>query len=414
MNVVDHRILIPRSPDAIWDYISDLSHNPEWQVDCTNISFLSSRRDGAGVRWRYSTRQGREYVAETTAWYDKLGYEYTFVDGSPFRESKGRIRLQEIAEGTIVQWTFNYEVGGLLGGMRNAVGLKRQTEGALIDSLKTLWKVIQEGTANEKVREIKSLMRDAPDYEARAHYKSRHPSNKAEQPANPTPPPQGLQIVEPPLSEEDTRPRAPVKIKTEEHAAYSEPEQHVAEAAPSIHTEVEAEPLDVPMEETVIELAAEIIVNIPDEVEADTDLPAVKLPERGAYLATTEEEPVVTAPSTEESREVAEVSVPAELQEEQAELSFTSRTTQEERPASVDFSKMSTAEVSVFDLFGLPRPSQTQEMQSVVVPNPTPVVDAPVKKAVEPIAEAPQQQDPQRIGMRLQLRRKQVKLRRPG
>ena len=136
MNIIDHRILVPKSPELIWEYISSLDKNPTWQVECQSIALLSSRQDGAGTRWRYSNPKGHEFVIEVTAWYEGLGYEYTLVDGTSYRENKGRIRLQEIAEGTVIQWTFTYEMDGLLGGVRNAVLHKRQLENVMVDSLK--------------------------------------------------------------------------------------------------------------------------------------------------------------------------------------------------------------------------------------------------------------------------------------
>src|SRR5690606_14538533 len=112
MNVIDHAILISASPTFIWRFLGDVSQNPKWQEDCTNISFLTTQHEGKGARWRYSTTKGKDVVVEITAWYDTLGYEYMIVDGSSVGENKGRMRLQEIAEGTLVQWTFNYEVEG--------------------------------------------------------------------------------------------------------------------------------------------------------------------------------------------------------------------------------------------------------------------------------------------------------------
>ena len=167
MTIIDHRILIPAAPDVVWNYISDITHNPDWQVDCRDVIFLTSRREGPGVRWRYAAPNGHEYVTAVTAWYNGLGYEYYLVDGAPYRENKGRIRLQEIPEGTIVQWTFTYELGGVFGGMRNALGLNRQVDQTIAESLKMLWQKIKESGAASRPHEAKSLMRDAPNVDAR-------------------------------------------------------------------------------------------------------------------------------------------------------------------------------------------------------------------------------------------------------
>ncbi len=234
MTTIDHRILIPAAPDVVWNYVSDITHNPDWQIDCQEVIFLTSRREGPGVRWRYAAPGGRECVIAVTAWYNGLGYEYYFVDGMPFRENKGRIRLQEIPEGTIVQWTFTYELGGVLGGMRNALGMSRQVDHTIADSLKTLWQKIKNSTGPSRVYEAKSLMRDAPDVEARKAYQRRHPSPAAggapgeTVPTSPqvakftAEPPiheddgQPISVIdEPPIEEGDTRPRHPVTAADE-------------------------------------------------------------------------------------------------------------------------------------------------------------------------------------------------------
>lgn len=176
MTTIDQRILIPTAPDVVWEYICDINNNLSWQVDYAAISFLSSRKQGSGARWRYTDKRRREFVIEITTWYDGLGYEYTFVDGEAFRENVGRIRLQEIPEGTVVQWTFSYEMGGLLGGLSNAMGKRRRLEKTMVNSLRELWQVMRQQRRNQPF-ESKSLMQEAPDVEARSRYRPRHPSS---------------------------------------------------------------------------------------------------------------------------------------------------------------------------------------------------------------------------------------------
>src|SRR5688572_27543286 len=161
MNTVDQRILIPTPPDVVWEYISDITKNPQWQSDCKSVTFLTSKRSGPGMRWRSAAAKGREQVIEITAWYDGLGYQYTYVDGIPFRNGMGRIRLQEIPEGTVVQWTIQYEMGGLLGGVRGSFGIMKQLETMMAASLNMLKKQVNNSGAAQNWREAKSLMRDA-------------------------------------------------------------------------------------------------------------------------------------------------------------------------------------------------------------------------------------------------------------
>lgn len=234
MTTIDQRILIPTPPEVVWEYISEIRNNPRWQAGCTGVNFLTSKVSGPGTRWRQTVEKSSEQVIEIAAWYEGLGYQYTYIDGMPFRDGIGRIRLQEIPEGTVVQWTITYEMGGLLGGMRSSLGLNRRLETMMVTSLKALWKQVNESGSAQRLREAKSLMRDAPDAEARANYKPRHVpvvdlrtegDGEAAPPVTPVPapaplseldgdakyrPPAGYTIPEPPVAEDDTRPRQPV------------------------------------------------------------------------------------------------------------------------------------------------------------------------------------------------------------
>jgi hypothetical protein len=259
MHTIDQRILIPTPPDIIWSLISDIARNPDWQEDCRSVSFLTSRREGPGTRWRFTTEKGREAVAEIIAWYQGLGYEYNFIDGMPYRENKGRIRLQEIPEGTVVQWTFSYDLGGPLGGMRNALGTSRQLENAMAASLKTLWREANRLSASERdVIDAKSLIREAPDVEARSQYKPRHASaldeaaeaaheagaaaeSKVEAAAEVQPevlPAIVIDADEPPITIEDTQPHPAVDVE----AGAGEPPVSEPEAVDQAVTAEAAEP----------------------------------------------------------------------------------------------------------------------------------------------------------------------------
>jgi alkylated DNA nucleotide flippase Atl1 len=342
MNILDHKILIPASPEAVWRHISDITQNPTWQVDCRSISFLSSRRDGPGVRWRYTTDQGRECVVETTAWYDGLGYEYTFVDGVPYRSSRGRLRLQEIPEGTVVQWTFNYEIGGVIGGVRNAISVKRNLENMMTDSLQTLWRYLKQSGVVEPSREAKSAMRDALDYEARANYKPRHPSALANQ----------MGIVEPPIAEDDTRPRP----------AVTSPESDFLGDVP-------ADDRQFMPPHAAIDLAGkteeEIRVDLDriHEIETQTDLTLEAL-----------------APEVNPSEPL-----------------------------------MDTSEISVFEVFGLPKPSETQEMRAISLESAATATaqSAAIEHDAETLELPIRQTSFRRVGQRILARRKLISIRRP-
>lgn len=177
MNIIDQAILIPASPGFIWRFVGDLSKNVDWQEGLTDISFLTTRHEGKGTRWRYSTANGHDVIAEIVAWYDTVGYEYQIVDGARFSDNLGRIRLQEIAEGTRVRWTFQYEPSGVFGSLRHSMGRKRSIANSIQDSLRNLHKLIQEETGGISTHEAKASLKEAPDVDERSSYQPRHPSS---------------------------------------------------------------------------------------------------------------------------------------------------------------------------------------------------------------------------------------------
>jgi hypothetical protein len=423
MNILDHRILVPKSPQIVWEVLSDLSRNPTWQINYSTLSFLTSRHTGSGVRWRYTTTNGREYVAETTAWYDGLGYEYILVDGVQFRENKGRIRLQEIAEGTIVQWTFSYDVGGLLGGVRNALSYKRQFEPVMVDSLKMLWRVLHQAQ-DESSREAKSILREGLNYEARAQYKPRHPSAKVDSPA--TEPNIQPIIIEPPLSDDDTRPRAPVVVdipvtaeKVDEPILLPDFQRPVVgddvpffvpEQVNAISTQEHAKVADnEAVDDGLVVLESPLIVTpvikLSDSESLASDLikPPGVLPEQPVIVEIASAAPVLpdaisNDPPTSLGEVLSEAVAPTAT-EKIVEKS-------DELAPVVNVSKLDTAAMSVFDVFGLPKPSETQEMRPVVSGS------EPIRPTVEAVAVGSNKSP--RTGLRLMLRRKHVRLRRPG
>lgn len=250
MDIIDQAILIPASPGFIWRFVGDLSKNVDWQEDLTHISFLTTQHEGKGTRWRYSTAKGHDVIAEIVAWYDTLGYEYKVVDGAKFGSNQGYIRLQEIAEGTRVRWTFHYEPRGVFGGLRNSMGRKRSIASGIEESLRNLYKLIQEETGGISTHQAKATLKEAPDVEERSSYQPRHPSafvdsalkdiydrseSSAKQPIS-------YQLDHetapaPPLADEDTKPNPvaqaamPPQDEAESTAAPFAPEPAVKEPA---------------------------------------------------------------------------------------------------------------------------------------------------------------------------------------
>ena len=176
MNVIDLEILIPASPEFIWRFLGDPAALPQWQEDVTSVSFLSTQREGHGTRWRATADKSKDVVVEVSAWYDTLGYEYRLMDGTSFADNQGRIRLHEVPDGTLVRWTFQYQLGGVLGGLRNAMRLKRSTTNQLQASLRNLHQLILQESGGISTHEAKASVREAPDVDERLSYQPRHPT----------------------------------------------------------------------------------------------------------------------------------------------------------------------------------------------------------------------------------------------
>jgi hypothetical protein len=467
MNTIDQRILIPAPPDVVWAYLSDITHNPNWQADCQNVAFLTSKREGPGTRWRYSTARNREQVAEISAWYNGLGYEYSIIDGAPFRRNTGRIRLQEIPEGTVVQWTFSYEMGGLFGAGR---GASRQVETMMETSLKNLWRRITQTNSGKTIHEAKSLMRDAPDVEARSQYKPRHPSAAKEdavpEPRNfterraPEKPAQPLiiedeigiddlgvarfqppvRIQEPPVAEGDTRPRPPViGNEAEQQAAppIEEPDFLASLNAPTAFEPDFLSSIDTP--NAITDLPSPIVRQPIPEVKEEDTRPRPAIPEATADVTTKEELPKPAPASV--VKEEAPPSMSATERpapDEEAHAAFKPPTNEPaasipvERPTLISTSAElpaikldvtradDTGERSIWEIFGLPRPSETGEIKAVVTDTPATDEAAPISyPRIEIPSEAPRPYigaipSEGRVGLRLRARRKLVRLRRPS
>ncbi|MEQ8673329.1 MAG: SRPBCC family protein [Aggregatilineales bacterium] len=425
MNRIDHRILVHSTPEMVWSFLSSIENNPAWQVNCRELSFLTSTRTGQGTRWRMIDESGRTYIVEITAWYNQLGYEYVIVDGSPYKHNQGRIRLQEIAEGTIIEWSFSYELGGLLSGVRNALMVRRSIENMIVDSLWTLWRQIGQAQSDGSFQ-AKSLMRDAPDVEQRASYKPRHPvvlesttspsTYKAEENVP--------FIAEPPVTQDDTRPRPPVTDESEQsqQTSATTPERESV-TEPDFLSDMSTSEFDriaTPEKYTPEHMRATTIepvdITPPEEPEKAQAEPSPEFiltkPEKSPFAPprdTIEDEsqivePAITQDDTAPRPAVVESRIqqdtPDKIEPHKAdEVTEVLPKSAEIMPKSYD--KEDTGQISVFDLFGIPKPSETQQMEAVTIPqetapaeqvsSPEPVVvDAPVEVAKEtpPVPEA--------------------------
>jgi hypothetical protein len=422
MDTIDQRILIPTSPDRVWEYISNIDNNPRWQAGCRRVAFLTSVKNGSGARWRCETDRGSDFVVEVTAWYERMGYEYTIVDGLAFKQNRGRLRLQEVAEGTVIQWTFSYDPGGLLGGLRNTISTRRNFENMIIESLWSLWRQISQQKSDKPADfTAKSLMQDAPDVEARSQYKPRYPSVLTQE----KPDLQGATISEPPISDEDTRPR-PAAQTAERDAAG---EEHPPASDPDFLTDVPESPevadptdtaetsqADQPTEEVAQAEPSqpEHVESVLDDTAKSPPVAAPELPKKGVEMPpelTEEDEEILDRVRDSIRKEKEEEEGGGEVEEEVDRASSP-------QPAPLsDSQDTDPAKVSVFELFGVPRPSDDSGQ-----PAAPPAASPPAEQLLSPAEPAPEKVSPApatpplrevRIGLRLRLRRSQLKLRSP-
>jgi len=451
--IIDHAINIPAPTQIVWALISNPEQFPRWQSDCQRVAFLTTQRRGKNTRLRCMGDSGKEYVMEISAWYEGLGYEYKIVDGGPYETNQGRLRLQEIAEGTVVQWTFTYSMAGVLGSLRN-MGVRRSAENQVVDSLRNLYRFVRDSAGENNIKVVKSMMQDAPDVDQRATYTPRHPTQYNEEklrqtgstarpvpvqrtsmrpiideplpadddtqrnrPVTPAarvevPPvrPTGSQPTvapnvsynrpinapEPPTVRPATSPSRPVadpsRPPTEPHRDYSTtipPVPQTHQPAPTYKTEVRPAPT-LPTEQRPVPSNAEPTQR---SVERSAErLPdARKTPPPSAPAARIDVNPMTTPPPVgmkPAAPPATGTTLPPTIPARPSTTSLPP--VPEKAPVTTD-----TGRMSVFELFGLPKPSETQQMKAVDLSLPPDVVSAtsprtaPVSTPPRPTPDVP-------------------------
>jgi hypothetical protein len=464
MATVDQRILIPVSQEVVWKYLSDLSNNPQWQVDCKAVAFLSSKRDGKGTRIRWANEKSQDVILEILSWYNGLGYEYTYVDGSPYKSSKGRIRLQEIPEGTIVQWTFEFELKGVLGR-----GGSRQIENTMTASLKNLYRKVKDFSKQEGVQ-AKSLMQEAPGVEERFSYTPRHtPAFDEKHPPTPLPgmtplvpvatkPPTPVSEIqpvesfafdfddEPPIKEDDTRPNpvvatsptsgeqpvsaaSPAADNAEPdfltvlpdesaHAAFMPP----ASAASDVTAAYDFDDLDVTSSsEESVEVESALFEDIEQEATASAAAPSIHdAITEPLEAVTTDSEAIETPNAPLEQPSIKAETTSADETEALPEVASGTPTppvalVESSAPAMLPVvlpQPMAQEEYtpkSIWDIFNVPRPSEAEAQTAAAA-------EVAIRQTgeIEAVRLSAGDDDPLiRRGLRVRLRRKAVRLRYP-
>lgn len=211
MTLIDQRILIDAPPQVVWDYISDPAKLTSWNAGYTNVSVLTTQQTGPGTRRRCTPANGKkDVIEEITHWVDGWGYEYTIVDGGPYRHYQGRLRLQAVPDGTSVQWIVSYRPKGPLGLLRDRLNGRRAVMVMMATSLRQLRRRIDElGVRMDADTRARVGMQGRLNADERAHYQRRYA------------PPPGLETPEGALAGEPAAdqpvpapPDAPAEIPT--------------------------------------------------------------------------------------------------------------------------------------------------------------------------------------------------------
>jgi uncharacterized membrane protein len=185
--LIDQRILIDAPPQVIWDYLADPNKLPRWHAGYASVSVLTTQQTGAGTRRRCAlVGGGHDVIEEITAWVDGLGYEYRLVGGGPYRSFQARIRLQAGPDGVSAQWTVSYRPKGALGAIRDRLGGRRKLVAMMAESLRRLR------------RQIDSLgLRMDADYRARVGIQGRLNASERAQYQRRHPVPEGVDYLTP-------------------------------------------------------------------------------------------------------------------------------------------------------------------------------------------------------------------------
>ena len=227
VTLIDQRILIDAPPPIIWEFVSDPYRLAQWHAGYNSVSVLTTQQTGLGTRRRCAvTGGGKDVIEQITAWVDGLGYEYEFVEGGPYRLMRGRIRLQPGPDGTGVQWTVEYRPKGPLGLLRDWLGGRKQFAAMMAASLRELRQQVNAlGLRMDDTYRARLGIQGRLNVTERAHYQRRHPVPGADSPA-PAPvaesaPPPGGEVTapEPPAAPPQAPPERAVLAAEAEPAA---------------------------------------------------------------------------------------------------------------------------------------------------------------------------------------------------
>ncbi len=349
MAVIDQRILIAAPVELIWLYLTEPAHVSRWHRGAKQLMVLTTRPGGVGARWRCVDARGRSIVEEMTAWIEPVGYEYRVIDG-PYRELIGRLRVQPVPDGTQVQWTVDYRLRGALGGLRDQFGHRRTLRNQLAESLRGLRRLIEaSGIRFDPNKHAKVAMQADPGILARM---ARH--------TDPTPTRQTAAITLPPAA------MRPVTIADDIPDLPTAPSAAVApDPTPGFVAPLVAASSTLPPRSTLDTIS-------PPNPAADAKDDTKPRPPTGLREALVT---IAPARSSDQAPEILPLRVVAKGEIAPAEQPIAeSPVPAEEADKRSTLDKRDTGEMSIWDIFGLERPSQRSkdELDAVIASLQTP------------------------------------------
>jgi uncharacterized protein YndB with AHSA1/START domain len=79
--VIENTREIARSPEDVFDYLSDMGHEVEWNPDCVSMERITDGPMGVGTKFRAKWKQGPVVVTECTRFERPRMWRY--VNGGP-------------------------------------------------------------------------------------------------------------------------------------------------------------------------------------------------------------------------------------------------------------------------------------------------------------------------------------------
>ena len=117
---------IDRSPEAVFDYCSDPSHEPEWNVKMTKAEQLTDRPIGVGARWRMAFASAPSVISQCVRFERPRVWE--LVGRSKVMTSAWRGRVLPRGDGARLVLRMELQLHGPLGLATPLLGRRMQPE----------------------------------------------------------------------------------------------------------------------------------------------------------------------------------------------------------------------------------------------------------------------------------------------